>query len=358
MKSSPLFPPSPRSFRGRRRDLATLAGLIQTHHPAKVALVGAGGSGKSTLAAALGHHLRAFFQGKIHWFRIGAWDPRTLAAMMASRFGVPAHGKEALRSVRKSLQAAGSSLIVLDNHEDDAATATLLDELRDTPVSWVITARRSLLSGVTVFPVVPPLVTAGKSPFPRLAEVTRLLRWNPVALDLADALVEAGEVTVPDLGAWLLSKGIERVRPVEHEDDLPEVALLVDRGWHAASPAAKRMLGVLAHMGGDHMDEASLVYLAKAGVAGPVALARLVALRLVQEPVRGRFTLHATVRHAILKRTSPMPDRLLHHYVELLERDPSRLDIEQTHLFAAMDHAQVSGDLETILRVTRVAESL
>ncbi len=74
--------------------------------------------------------------------------------------------------------------------------------------------------------------------------------------------------------------------------------------------------------------------------------------------MRGRFTLHATVRHAIVKRTSPLHDRLLHHYVALLEREPSRLDVEQTHLFAAMDHAQVKGDLDTILRVTSVAEGM
>lgn len=333
--------------------------MIQTHHPAKVALVGAGGSGKSTLAAVLGHRLRPFFHGRIHWFRIGAWDARTLAAMMASRFGVPTHGRDSLRSVGKVLHDAGPSLIVLDNHEDDAATAALLDGLRDTPVSWVVTARRSLLSGVTVFPVVPPLVTAGKSPFPRVAAITRLLRWNPVALDLADALVETGVATADDLGAFLRERGIERVRPVEHEDDLPEVALLVDRAWKTLAPAARRMLGVLAHMGGDHMDEASLGHLANASRSPSKQgdpLARLVALRLVQEPVRGRFTLHATVRHAIVKRTSSLSARLLEHYVALLEADPSRLDLEQTHLFAAMDYAQVRGDLGTILRLNRIAD--
>lgn len=335
--------------------------MIQTHHPAKVALVGSGGSGKSTLAAVLGHKLRPFFQGKIHWFRIGAWDVRTLAAMMGSRFGVPVHGKEALRIVGKTLHDAGPSLIVLDNHEDDAATAALLDGLRDAPVSWVITARRSLLSGVTVFPVVPPLVTAGKSPFPRLSAITRLLRWNPVALDLADALVETGDATVDDLGAFLRERGIERVRPVEHEDDLPEVSLLVDRAWKTLSPAARRMLGVLAHMGGDHMDTASLSALAsttKSSTKQGDLLPRLVALRLVQEPVRGRFTLHATVRHAIKKRTSPLDARLLEHYVSLLEGDPSRLDLEQTHLFAAMDYAQAKGDLGTMLRVMQLADAV
>lgn len=358
MKSSPLFPPSPRSFRGRTRDLATLAALVQTHHPAKVALVGAGGSCKSTLAAALGHKLMRSFEGRVHWFRIGAWDPRTLAAMMATRFGKSAHGEAALRTVRRILMESGPSLIVLDNHEDDAATAALLDAMRDAPVSWVITARRSLLSGVTVFPVVPPLVNAGKSPFPRVTEITRLLRWNPVALDLADALVASGVTTVTELASFLVDRGVERVRPVDHEDDLPEVGLLVERGFRASPPASRRMLGVLAHMGGDHMDTESLAALSKAGRKADPALARLIELRLVQEPVRGRFTLHATVRHAVWKRTAPLSDALLNHYVSLLERAPERLDLEQTHLFAAMDHAQEKGDLDTILRVTRVAEGL
>jgi len=197
----------PRSFRGRRGDLATLAALIQSNHPAKIALVGSGGSGKTTLAAALGHRLSAFFGGHIHWFRIGAWDVRTLAAMMASRFKAGIGGRDPLRRVQRFLADAGPSLIVLDNHEDDAATAALLDGLRSTPVSWVITARRSLLSGVTVFPVVPPLVNAGKSPFPRIAAITRLLRWNPVALDLADALIENG-TSIDELSSFLRATGI------------------------------------------------------------------------------------------------------------------------------------------------------
>lgn len=394
MKTAASFPPSPRSFRGRASELRTLAGLVQTGGHlagpgAKIALVGAGGSGKSTLACALGHRVRRAFRGKIQWFRIGAWDVRTLAAMMASRLGVRARGADPLKSVGRALAESGPWLVVLDNHEDDAATAALLDGLRDAPVTWVITARRCLLSGVTVFPVVPPLVTLGKSPFPRIASITRLLRWNPVALDLADALVEAGVTTSEELGKWLISKGIERVRPVEHEDDLPEVALLTERAWAALPAGPRRMLGVLAHMGGDHMDVESLAALSRPGgmdaeslaLSRPVrsgvtsqrpatalpprpmtsserdALARLVALRLVQKPMAGRFTLHATVRHAVLKRTTPLPDRLFEHYVSLLTRDPSRVEIEQTHLFAAMDHAQATGNLQMILRAGEIAET-
>ena len=138
----------------------------------------------------------------------------SICAMMALRFGARSTGRDVLRAVREYLSGVGPTLVVLDNHEDDASTAALLDGLHDAPVSWLITARRSLLSGVTVFPVVPPLVTVGKSPFPRVSSITRLLRWNPVALDLADALVLAGDATADELGEWLRSKGILRVRPV------------------------------------------------------------------------------------------------------------------------------------------------
>jgi len=354
-----FFPPPPRSFRGRNRDLATLAATVRAHHPTRVALVGAGGSGKSTLASALGHRTRRFFRGGLAWFRVGAWDPGTLLEMLALRFGLEARGKALIPALRRHLSSLpGPSLVVLDNHEDDRSTAALLDTLRDEPVTWVITARRCLLAGVTVFPVAPPLVTLGQSPFPRIASLTRLLRWNPVALDLADALVADGIIDESSLGQWLRARGVDRVHAVAHEDDLPEVSLLVAFAWSHLPPAAHRMLTVLAHMGGDHIDVDSLETLAKARGRKAEALARLVRLRLVQEPMAGRFTLHATVRHALEKRTAVDPGLFFEHYLALLEHDPSRLDLEQTHLFAAMDHAQASGDLETILRVQGLASAL
>src|SRR3954471_15989312 len=111
------FPPPPRSFRARRRELATLAAAIGG--PAsRIALVGGGGSGKSTLACALGHRVRRRFPGGIHWFRVGAWDPFTLGEMLALRFGVLSGRRSGrLARVRAHLRARGPTLIVLDNHE-------------------------------------------------------------------------------------------------------------------------------------------------------------------------------------------------------------------------------------------------
>ena len=46
------------------------------------------------------------------------------------------------------------------------------------------------------------------------------------------------------------------------------------------------------------------------------------------------------------------------YFVGLLERHPDRLDLEQTNLFAAMDHAHTTSDLGLALRLERLLETL
>ncbi|KYF61142.1 hypothetical protein [Sorangium cellulosum] len=357
MTASPyVFPPPPPSLRGRRRELATLTAALRASRPTRIALVGTGGSGKSTLACALGHRLARELPGGIHWFRVGAWDARTLVGMLSLRFG--AGPSPSLPALRRRLRALGEMLIVLDNHEHDRAVAELLDDLRDEAVTWVITARRCLVAGVSIFPVIAPLVTSGQSPFPAVASLTRLLRWNPVSLELADAIVTSGAADADELRGWLVAGGVDRVQVIDHEDDLPEVGLLVAWVFRGLAPAARRMLAVLAHSNGDHIDEASLAQLARAGRSAGDALASLRRFRLVQEPFAGRFALHATVRHAVLKRTQLDQRRFFEHYVALLERSPERLDLEQTHLFAAMDYAHDTGSVAAAIRVNELFSRL
>lgn len=351
-----LFPPLLRGLKGRRAELATLERTIRSAAPARVALVGSGGCGKSMLACALGHRMVRFFGGNVHWFRVGAWDFRTLSEMLALRFGTT-RGEGRIRALERFLQRGGPRLIVLDNHEDDRATARLLDAFSDTPVTFVITARRCLLAGVLIFPVTAPLVMLGKSAFPRVAALTRLLRFNPLALDIADAIVASGEITAPRLGATLREQGVARVVAIEHEDDLPEVALLVAWAWRRLSPESRRMLGVLAHVEGDHMDQASLATLSRAPKSER-ALEPLLAYRLVQQPAAGRFTLHAVVRHAVRRRTEISHARVFEHYVSMLEREPERFLLEQSHLFSAMDHAHRTSDMQALMRVERLAQRL
>jgi hypothetical protein len=337
-------------LKGRRSELATLEKAIERAAPMRLALVGSGGSGKSMLAAALGHRLARFFRGNIHWFRVGAWDYLTLSEMFALRFGL-GRGDGRTKALQRFFRSGGPRLIVLDNHEDDRATARVLDTFSDAPVTFVITARRCLLGGVLIFPVTPPLVAIGKSAFPRVSTLTRLLRFNPLALDIADGIVASGAATCESLAAALRKSGVERVKPIEHEDDLPEVALLIDWVWKRLGPESRRMLGVLAHVEGDHVDSVSLAVLARVKRDHGAAMEPLLAFHLVQQPVTGRFTLHAVVRHAVRRRARVSHEAVFEHYVSMLERAPERLLLEQTHLFAAMDHASRTNDLKAMLRV-------
>jgi energy-coupling factor transporter ATP-binding protein EcfA2 len=352
----------PEPFRGRAGELRTLLAAYASGEGARVALVGSGGSGKSTLAAALGHRLTRRIPGGREWFRVGRWDHRTLLDMLAIRLNVRLGGMRErdrrLRELRRALERRGPTFIVLDNHENDTETARLLTLLDGLPVCWVLTARRCLLSGVSVFPVVAPLSTSRRSPFPRVAELTDVLRWNPLSLDVANALCETGAVSAGALRAWLVAHGVLRVAPIAHEDDLPELRLLVRWAWPRVGGAGRRLLTVLAHLEGDHVDADALVALARTGRASRAGLARVVRWHLVQQPLPGRYALHATIRHAIEGRTRFDQARAVAYFVRLLERHPDRLDFEQTHLFAAMDHAHTTSDLGLALRLEKLLERL
>jgi hypothetical protein len=346
-----VFPESPSGLRGRDAELATLSAILDHERPSRVALVGSGGSGKSMLAAALAHRVASRFPGGLHWFRVGAWDFRTLTEMLALRFRTTRDRHARVAALERYLTRGGARLIVLDNHEDDEATARLLDALGTTRATFLITARRCLLSGVLIYPLTAPLVTVGKSAFPRVASLTQTLRFSPLALDIANAIVASGAATPSRLRTFLEKEGIDAVRVIDHEDDLPEVGLLVAWAWKRLDAKSREMLGVLAHAFGDHVDLASLAHLAGSPKR---ALRPLLEWHLVQEPLPRRYALHAVVRHAVRRWTEPNPRAVFEHYIELLERHPERLDAEQTHLFAAMDHAHRTSDLDAMLRVERL----
>jgi hypothetical protein len=333
--------------------------LIQRDPLRRIALVGAGGSGKSLLANALGHRLRAQYEGGTHWFRSGPWDTLTLAQMMAVRFRIAPARKKLLPSLRTFLADLGPTYIVLDNHENDGAVCRLFNVLEDVPVTFVLTARRCLLAGVYVYPVTAPQATTGHAVFPRVHLLTHLLRHNPLALDIADAIVESGATDAHSLRNWLVAEGVQRVRVIDHEDDLPEVALLVAWHWPRLSRAERRTLAVLAHSEGDHLDADSLAALS--GLTKPSgrrALERLLGWHLVQTPLPDRYALHAVVRYAVSKRTKGSRHRMAKYYLDLLERHPHRLDLEQTHLYAAMDFAHDESRLDWMLRIDRLLERL
>jgi hypothetical protein len=278
--------------------------------------------------------------------------------MLALRFGTSRAREALFPSLRRFFALRPPMFVVLDNHENDVAACRILNELRDAKITWVVTARRCLLGGVSIFPVIAPLNTAGETAFPRVRPLANVLRHNPLALDIADAIVRSKAIGVADLLSWLLDRGIEDVRVIDHEDDLPEVAFLLDWAWAHLTAVEHRLLAVLAHTGGDHIDAKSLFILAnghaRAQTKSAEALARLKAWHLVVLPLPGRYALHAVVRHAVLKRTKLEPSEMLAYYLDMLERDPGRLDLEQTHLYAAMDHAHTQSRLDWMLRIERL----
>jgi hypothetical protein len=351
-----IFPPRPVGMKGRSAELSTLARTILATRPTRVALIGPGGSGKSMLVTALGHKLHKAFGGRVDWLRSASWGFYTLSEMLALRFGT-GRGDGRVQRLQEFLARGPQRLIVLDNHENDAAVERLFRTFSDTQATFVITARRCLLAGVFTFPVVAPLVTSGASAFPRVAALTRLLRWNPLALDIADGIVKSRATSAKALGEFLRDAGVTQVRTLEHEDDLPEIALLIDWAWPRLSVAARRALGVLAHVEGDHVDALSLAKLASVAKLGP-AITELKRWHLVLEPVRERYALHAVVRHAVTRRTKPDADRVFTHYVTMLEKHPERLELEQSHLFAAMEHASRKNDMMALLRIEALARGL
>lgn len=341
--------PPPIALKGRKAELATLAGALSSGRVRRLALVGGGGSGKSVLAAVLAHRLRPRHPGGAVWLRVGNWDHRTLLQMLALRVGAPRD--PLIPSLRAWFQAAGRTLVVLDNHENDREMARFLDALAGAPVTWLLTARRCLLAGVSVFPVIAPLIQSRRNAFPAVRALTSLLRWNPLALGIANGLVSSRATTVGQLAAWLEGEGVARVRVMAHEDDVAEVRLLVEWAWRRLNAAARRILTVLAHCPGDHMDAAALARLAAAGAGTRAAIKTLRRWELIQEPLPGRYALHAVVRYALTEKGSVPPARYFDYYVRLLEEHPDRFLVEQSHLFAAMDHAQAISSLEKMLRI-------
>jgi hypothetical protein len=130
--------------------------------------------------------------------------------------------------------------------------------------------------------------------------------------------------------------------------------LLVAWVWPRLGAGARRIWTVLAHLQGDHAGAASLGTLARVGRSAAAALAELEAWHLVQQPLPGRYTLHATVKHAIVARSRMDQRAAVEHFVGLLEKHPERLDLEQTNLFAAMDHAHTTSDLRLALRLEKL----
>ena len=192
--------------------------------------------------------------------------------------------------------------------------ARFLEALAGTPVTWLLTARRCLLSGVAVFPVIAPLVHSRRNAFPRVRALTSLLRWNPLALDIADALV--GSRRGHRRGAARLAASTSGVEPRARHGPRGRrrrgAACCVDWAWARLPPAARRTADRCWRI-------ARAItwtrprwrrWRARAPARAP-ALNHLRRWAWCKSRLPDRFALHAVVRYALAQQGQPARRALL-----------------------------------------------
>ena len=338
-----VFPARPSPFRGRAAELRRCRGLPLGPAPAAGA-GGPGGGGKSTLAAALGHRLRARLSRRARVVPGGRWDHRTLLEMLAIRLGVPLGGfrdrARRLRALRRRLAGAATCS---SSSTTTRTTARWRAFWRARRPPGRLAAHRAplpalgrlgLSGGCAAGHAGPQPVPAGRRAHRAPAlESARARHQQRAGRDGRRQRGRAARLA-GRAAAWRACASIA------HEDDLPELAPARPLGVAPLAAPADALLTVLAHLRGRSHRCALAARSLRAGRRR--RRRRALASRrwhLVQQPLPGRFALHAIVRYAIEGRTRFDQRRARRPLRRLLERHPERLDLEQTHLFAAMDHA-------------------
>ncbi|SDH06421.1 DNA-binding transcriptional activator of the SARP family [Lentzea fradiae] len=332
------LPPGVGAFVGRSRELAVVMAQARQDGVAVCVVTGPAGAGKAALAVRAAHEMAPGFpDGLLHADLSDGASDRVLSRFLRA-LGERPGDEEALRY--RSAAASRRLLVVLTN----VATAAQVRRLLPTgPGSVVlITSRRPLTSlpGAAHVPLgaLPVREAAGllegiAGEVGDVAELVRRCGGLPLALRVAGGLLTDPQWTPRRLAARL--SGDVGVFDVAYgELRSPAVAGvfrllgLVD-GPDVALPAVRALTDV------PDVEE---------------LLAELVAARLVEEPVPGRYALHDQLRLFARERcrTSESPEerslaleRLHKHYLEALADNPSDLWLaqERDNLLAAAHQA-------------------
>ena len=239
--------------------------------------------------------------------------------------------------------------------------ARLLDALAGTTGDVRASPRAAACSrACSIFPVIAPLVTSGAAAFPRVAALTRLLALEPArARHRGRASWRRARASVAELGDVPRGRGRRRACAASSTRTTCRRSRCSSNGRGRARLAARRACSaVLAHVEGDHVDARSLAKLARVrgrrrrsprSSAGTSCRNRCrVATRCMPSCATPSRAHESRARRARSSSTTST----------LLERHPERLELEQTHLFAAMDHAYRKSDMNALLRVNALAERL
>ncbi|KUY59288.1 ATP-binding protein [Burkholderia sp. RF2-non_BP3] len=151
---------------GRRRELATISGMLKEHR--FVTIAGPGGIGKTTIAIAAAYEMLSDYRDGIFFVEIDSLlDARLLPGAIASVVGLTQHS-EASESLLVEHLCSKHALIVLDNCERVIEATAMLAErlLKHAPSIHLLTTSREALraSGEQVFRLeplqVPPISSA------------------------------------------------------------------------------------------------------------------------------------------------------------------------------------------------------
>jgi predicted ATPase/DNA-binding SARP family transcriptional activator len=408
--SDPTPPPRPQhhlpaqrtSFIGRRRELAELQGLLQTHR--LICVTGPPGSGKTRLAVEVAASL-------LEAFPHGAWfvslaevaDPELVRSAVATALGVPELPERPAAQALTDHLRSRRLLLVLDNFEHLLPAAVRVAELLDAASGLTVlaTSRTPLrLSGEQEYPLAPlplprpeelaadpggndalalfadraaavdPHLVLGADNAPLIAEVVARLDGLPLAIELAAArlrlfpLKELARRLSPAVP--LLTGG-----PVDHaarQRTLRDAIAWSDRLLGPTDRALFRRLGVF--QGGFTLQAAEAVAQGPPVTDLVADLATLVEGSLLRRPVepdQARFSMLETIREYALEqlRAAGEDDAIggchARFYAALVEQaepkltgaDQARwldqLEAEHANLQVALRWASQTGDIDLAL---------
>ncbi|MQA63283.1 MAG: hypothetical protein GEU86_17735 [Actinophytocola sp.] len=397
------------AFIGRERERARVADLVAGARV--VTLTGSGGCGKTRLAGVVARDAAPRFPDGACWVDLqGVRDPAMVAAAVGATVGVHERPGQALADTLTEQLRARQLLVVLDNCEHlVAACAALVGELsRTCPQLHVLATSRVplVVEGEATFDVAPLPVpdpgahsagTVAAADAARLfevrarqvaadfridednasavAEICRRLDGIPLAIELAAARVRVlapGQIAAGLPDRFRLLTGGVRGAPARQRT----LEASLDWSYQLLDDAQRLGLARLAVFAGSFELDAAEAVVGGEGIDGDDVLdlvAGLVEQSLLQVVERhgsARYRLLETIRAYAGQRLSELddPDRVrdrhLEFHVGLVGRaqaglsggqpEPwvARLTADLDDLRGAMDWAEESGDLRSLVGIT------
>jgi predicted ATPase/class 3 adenylate cyclase/DNA-binding CsgD family transcriptional regulator/tetratricopeptide (TPR) repeat protein len=384
------------AFVGRDAEMAELRDLLAQHR--LITLSGAGGCGKTRLALQLAAEVAEKHPGGTWWVELaGVTDPELVTANVANAIGVRAEPERPLVETMADYLAGHEALLVLDNCEQVLApSARLVEELLRSvaDLSVLATSREALgITGELAWRVPSLDLALAIQLFIERAELVRP-GFMPDDVEMGNIARICERVDGMPLAIELAAARTRMMSPASIAAGLDDRFRLLTGGSRNAQ-ARQQTLEASVAWSHELLDDAERVLLRRLSVfnsgfsldsAESVCsdeivdsysildlLGHLVDKSLVQTDdlaPENRYRLLETIRHYARDRLleSGETDRVRHRhlgwflgYAERAEREMDRaggptwmdrLDAEHDNLQSALEWAEISGEHETVLRLT------